>query len=259
MMDWWQKIASFWEPVRALLVEVGEVWGGGAVLVGLLVWLWRKMRKPKKHFPAGNPDFYKYYAEQIGKARKEVWVTSDGFNMNNPDSREYAAIMRAGFEKALGNGVVVRRFQILATMHINWLDELIAMKQSYGGCFRIFYNRAMENVSNVCAIDPDEKNCVSESMEHRTGKPFQATEAEDYVFDHRNKKKAEQTKRIVKNAIEDPATKEADVEALQQLKEDLLTERLEKFRVWREENPDSDNLSESGVFDEFVLARATRN
>lgn len=69
-------------------------------------------------------DFYMYYANQISQAKKEIWLTSDGFNMQNLSSFHYAEIIKNSMKIALNNGVKVYRFQILKTMHLNWIREL---------------------------------------------------------------------------------------------------------------------------------------
>lgn len=237
---------SLVEKVYVFLGDIDVIWGGLSVFVTLASVVWKFMHKPKKYFPSNDDNFYKYYSDQIAKAKKEIWITSDGFNMANSDSRRYAEIMLSGFNKAVSRGVIVHRFQIVETMHLNWLDELIRIKELQGDKLKIYCNKNISNISNVCAIDPLEKHCVAESMEHKTGMFGQGSKPVTYMFRHKDSDCSIRTMQIVKEAIERPGTNELNAEGLGRLKEDIFNERMKKLR--------KDGLRTSGVFDEFVIA-----
>ena len=238
---------NLWEKVYFLLGDIDAVWSGLSVFFSLTAVVWKLMHKPKKYFPSNDDDFYKYYSNQIAKAKREIWITSDGFNVSNSDSSRYAKIMMKGFDKAVSRGVIIHRFQIVETMHINWLDELIRAKKTQGDKLKIYCNQNILNMSNVCAIDPLGKHCVTESMEHKTGMRDQGSKPATYVFRHKDSDSSIRTMQIVKEAIERPGTKELNAEGLDRLKEDLLIKRMEKLRAWMASSESDDGLHKPGA------------
>ncbi|MDD9853500.1 MAG: hypothetical protein OXU78_06070 [Deltaproteobacteria bacterium] len=245
--------------IGTLLGQIDALWGGISALAAASLFIWRLVRKPRKHFPSNNEEFYRYYSAQIANAVREIWITSDGFNMVNPESRKYAEMMKSGFEKALSNGVIAHRFQILDTMHLNWIDELILLKEAHAENLKIFCNKTLHGIPNVCVMDPFHKKCVAERMEHSTGLLGQGSKPETYTFQHKDGQYAEKTLQIVKNAIEHPATRELDVEGLKELKRELLTERLSALKAWKSSPRNSGDIRESGVFDEYVIGQFIAN
>ena len=241
------------EQIRWLLGEIDTVWGGLSSIAAVAIFFWTKTRKTKRYFPQNDTDFYRYYARQISKAKKEVWITSDGFNMQSPKSQGYANLMKDGFERALSKGIVVHRFQILQTMHLNWIDELIKFKQSYDKNFLIYCNRSLQ-VPNICVIDPTERTCVTENMQHSQGDATQGTLPETYAFEHRSKSSADRMMRIMRQILEHPLTMELDEDNLRRVSQELLQERLAALRAWKSSHT-SDDIRQSGVFDEFVIAK----
>ena len=245
--------------IGTLLSQIDALWGGISALAAASLFIWRLVRKPRKHFPSNNEEFYRYYSAQIANAVREIWITSDGFNMVNPESRKYAEMMKSGFEKALSNGVIAHRFQILDTMHLNWIDELILLKEAHAENLKIFCNKTLHGIPNVCVMDPFHKKCVAERMEHSTGLLGQGSKPETYTFQHKDGQYAEKTLQIVKNAIKHPATRELDVEGLKELKRELLTERLSALKAWKSSPRNSGDIRESGVFDEYVIGQVIAN
>ena len=245
--------------IGTLLGQIDALWGGISALAAASLFIWRLVRKPRKHFPSNNEEFYRYYSAQIANAVREIWITSDGFNMVNPESRKYAEMMKSGFEKALSTGVIAHRFQILDTMHLNWIDELILLKEAHAENLKIFCNKTLHGIPNVCVMDPFHKKCVAERMEHSTGLLGQGSKPETYTFQHKDGQYAEKTLQIVKNAIEHPATRELDVEGLKELKRELLTERLNALKAWKSSPRNSGDIRESGVFDEYVIGQFIAN
>lgn len=245
--------------IGTLLGQIDALWGGISALAAASLFVWRLARKPRKHFPSSNEEFYKYYSTQIANAVMEIWITSDGFNMANPESRKYAELMKSGFEKALLNGAIVHRFQILDTMHLNWIDELILLKEAHAEKLKIFCNKTLRGIPNVCVVDPFHSKCVAERMEHSTGLLGQGSRPETYTFRHKDRHYAQKTLQIVKTAIEHPATQELDVAGLRELKGELLSERLEALRAWKSSARNSGDIRESGVFDEYAIGQFVAN
>lgn len=207
--------------------------------------------------PVSDESFYSYYSSKIATARGEVWVTSDGFNMSNEVSRRYANIMEPGFKAALANGAQVHRFQILETMHINWIDELLRLKAEYPRLFRIFVDKGAANVPSVCSIDAKSQDCVAEAFEGTRGGFCQGTVATDYSFRLHDQTKARQSQDIVESAIDAASADELSLKGLKHLRKQLFSERVEQLRKWYEEHDDA-NIANSGVFDEVVISHFVR-
>ena len=232
-----------------------------ATIIGGVVALWSvwdkfsRRRTYRQHFPKTDEEFYEYYAKQISSAKSEIWITSDGFNMDNQRSRQFARVMTGAFETALSNDVTVFRFQVVETMHLNWIDELIQLKTRYPDKFHIYANETIKSVPNVCAIDVDSRKCVGERMEHTTGAFGQGSQARTFSFVHRDNSYARSTRDIVKDLIDHSSTKEYSLTLLSEWKRKLLERRTKQLKVWVEENPNDVNLRNSGVFDEEVISK----
>lgn len=237
-----------------------EIILGVATIIGGVTALWSvwdkfsQRRSYKQHFPKTDDEFYRYYAEQISSAKSEIWITSDGFNMDNLRSHQFAKVMTGAFETALSNDVTVFRIQVVETMHLNWIDELIQLKEKYPHNFHIYANETIKSIPNVCAIDVDSKKCVGERMEHTTGAFGQGSQAKTYSFVHRDNSYARSTRDIVKDLIDHSSTKEYSLTLLREWKRKLLERRTKGLEVWVEENPNDGNLRNSGVFDEEVIS-----
>lgn len=210
--------------------------------------------------PVSDHAFYDYYASRIAGARNDVWVTSDGFNMSSKVSRRYAGIMEPGFRSALSNGALVHRYQIVETMHINWIDELIRIKSDYPRLFRLFINREAEETRSVCSIDANLDQCVAETFEGTSGGFCQGTVAASYSFRLHDRTKARQNQDIVESAIDASGAEELSMDGLQELRKELFQSRVERLKRWYEDNDDDEyvSLADSGVFDEVVVSYFVR-
>lgn len=235
-----------------------EIILGIATILGGITAIWffwdkyTQRKVYKQHFPQTDDDFYKYYAEQVSSAEYDIWLTSDGFNIENPKSRAYSKIMTTAFETALSKGVTLFRFQIIETMHVNWIEELVRLKEKYPNNFKIYANESIKSVPNVCAIDADHKKCIGERMEHVTGLFGQGSQARTYSFVHKDKNYAQSTKNIVEDLINHPTTKEYNLSSLRAWKKELIEKRTEHLVHWMSKNPNT-TIKESGVFDEEVI------
>ena len=232
-----------------------------ATLLGGVTALWFLVDKilvgPRRvYYPETNEEFYTFYASSIRAAQSSIWITSDGFNLRNPQSLHFAQLMTNAFRDALDRGVAVHRFQITSTMHLNWLPELAALKRDYPDLFHLYVNLSLSNVPNVCAIDPDTSRCLAERMEHRAAHFGQGSEAATYTFIRRNKQVASQTRSIVEDAIRHSATEELEFDDVSRLADTLLEMRVAALRAWRESLPTDArvDLALSGVFDEQVIS-----
>ena len=223
------------------------------------LWEKRDQRSQKSEVfkPTNIDEFYKYYSQQIANSQEEVWITSDGFNMKNPISKKYSEIMGKAFKKALKNGVHVYRYQILETMHINWIDTLIQVKKQFPKTFHVYINESLKQIPNICIVDPDCDECVYERMEHITGLLGQGSQAQSFVFRHGDKVSAQKHKNMVQNIIDHPNTQHMSVFELQALKQTLLAKRVAQLHKWRALNSQDNTVSLQayGIFDEQVLAQ----
>ncbi len=116
------------------------------------------------YVPKDRDDFYHYYSRQMSNARVEIWLTSDGFNMENFISAQYAQIMMQGMTQALRRGVKIHRFQMLRTMHLNWIPELKKLKQQFEKYYFIYVNPAFDAIENFCVVDPGTPYTLTEAM-----------------------------------------------------------------------------------------------
>ena len=64
----------------------------GTICLALFEYIKRSKLKHKVYFPKDVDEFYEYYSTQTLKAKKEIWVTSDGYNMKNPSSKKYTIL-----------------------------------------------------------------------------------------------------------------------------------------------------------------------
>lgn len=248
-------LAVYWiinphEPIEPWIIIASTLAG--------ITEVFRRQGLPNKtYFPDTIEEFYNYYSIQTDEAKEEIWLTTDGYNMKNPSSKRYGLQMLEARSRALSRGVNLHWFQVTCTMHINWIDQLLELKRNFSGNFHIHVNHTLTNVPNVCAIDPDLKTNISESMEHRTGMFGQGSEAVSAAFVHRDLKKAKRTKQIVQELIESPFTKELDEKGLENLKDSLCEERINMLIQWRDNHLSSEfpDVSESGVFDELVISK----
>ena len=209
--------------------------------------------------PVSTEAFYQYYASRIAGGSREIWITSDGFNMRNVSSHAYAEVMGSGFDAALANGAVVYRYQMTETMHVNWIDELARLKAAYPRQFRVFVNPTVAQVANVCAVDPGTARCVAEQFEGKRGGFGQGTVAADYSFRLHDREAARARQDVVQAAIDHPDAKELSAEGLEKLRAALFSQRVQQLEAWGQnpENEDAD-IADSLVFDEAVISHFVR-
>lgn len=220
------------ETYISTLAAFSEVFGLLAAAWGLIVsvFLWRSNRQrhhySKVYFPKDTVDFYAYYVEVVSKSKKSVYITSDGFNLCNPSSREAAAKMGAAQGQAISRGGKVVRYQMLRTMHINWLSEIVRMKRIHGSNYQTLVNAAFEQSGNFAVIDPGTRKAVVEFMFTYPGGLSQSTTARDFGFIHGHQAKADDTKSFFDRLLEHESTIEITEENYQEIARSLFDERV---------------------------------
>lgn len=244
VVDYISKTAD----VIAVLGLVGTAWG---MVASLLLWRSRRRRHrfTKVYFPKHSADFYDYYVSLIAKARKEIRITSDGFNLCNPGSRAAAERMGDAQTKAIERGATVLRYQMLQTMHINWLAEIVRMKRLHGPSYRTLVNPAYEQSGNFAVIDPGTRHAVVEFMLPDPGGLSQSTTARDFGFIHGHQAKADETKAFFDRLEQHELTFEIDEASYE-----AVARRLFEERVARHFSRDS----EFHLFDQEILTAQKR-
>jgi transcriptional regulator with XRE-family HTH domain len=212
-----------------------------------------------EYVPRNRDDFYSYYARQLSNARDEIWLTSDGFNMQNFISAQYAQIMMQGMAQALKRGVNIHRFQMLKTMHLNWIPELKKLKQQFENHYFVYVNPLFDNIENFCVIDPGTPHTLTEAMFVAMEEPTeQYSVAGIATFIHGNELWSDQFLKRFQMMLEQENTVNLSLDSLDQLYDDLLRERTQKVERWRQAHHAS-TLEElargSGIFDHEILSR----
>lgn len=201
-------------------------------------------------------DFYMYYASQISKATTEIWLTSDGFNMQNYSSFHYAKIIKNSMKRALDNGIKIHRFQITKTMHLNWIEELKNMKSLYGENYNIYINPKFDQIENFCVIDPGTTHTIVETMFSKIQPTGQYSTADVATFIHGNQSWSNRFLRRIQDVIHQKDTQVCTIEDLSLLYDQLFVERKQRLLQWKQENPyctDEESSHRSGVFDSDVF------
>lgn len=232
----------------AIFGLIGAAWGLAA---SIFLWQSRHRRHhySKVFFPKDSADFYAYYVDVVSKARKSVCITSDGFNMCNPSSREASAKMGTAQGLAISRGAKVVRYQMLQTMHINWLSEIVRMKLFHGDSYKTFVNPAFEQSGNFAVIDSGTREAIVEFMFTYPGGLSQSTTARDFGFIHGHQAKADETRAFFDRLVEHEATVEVTVENYK-----VIAQHLFEERVTRHFSRDSD----FHLFDEEILTTQKR-
>lgn len=197
-------------------------------------------------------DFYMYYSSQISQSKKEIWLTSDGFNMQNLSSFHYAEIVKNAMRIALDNGVKIYRFQIIKTMHLNWINELKKMKELYGNNYEIYVNSKFDGIENFCVIDPGTSHTITETMFSKIQSTGQYSTADVATFIHGNQSWSNRFLRRIQNVMNQKNTQTYSIDDLSHLYDQLFVERRQKLLQWKQENPDCTDEEcslGSGVFD----------
>ncbi|KAI9129046.1 CHAT domain-containing protein [Acaryochloris sp. CCMEE 5410] len=206
-------------------------------------------------------DFYMYYANQISQAKKEIWLTSDGFNMQNLSSFHYAEIIKNSMKIALNNGVKVYRFQILKTMHLNWIRELKKIKDLYEDNYIIYANPRFDEIENFCVIDPGTIHTITETMFSKIQPTAQYSTAEVATFIHGNQSWSNRILRRIQTVINQKDTQMYSASELSHLYNQLFLERKQKLLEWKQKNPnrtDEECSHGSGVFDSEIFGNLQR-
>lgn len=216
----------------------------------------RILLRQKVYLPKNREEFYRYYAERTKEATREIWLTTDGYNMENPTSRRFGRLMLQARRTALENGVSLQWFQVIQTMHLNWITYLQALSEEYPLRLFVYVNPVVAAVPNVCVIDPDAPRSVTERMEHRTGLLHQGSRALTATFYLGDRERAKRTRELVEELIAHPSTRLLRGEAFDDLRRELFRERLEKLQAWAAERGSvaPEDLRASGVFDEQVIS-----
>ncbi|MGE0371665.1 MAG: hypothetical protein AB7G40_05650 [Hyphomonadaceae bacterium] len=238
-----QTVVSTVADVIALLGFVGLIWG---VVASYLFWRagFRRYKFSRVYFPKDRQDFYTYYVEAVRKAKTGVYITSDGFNMCNPDSRMAAQRMNEAQSEAIGNGAIVVRYQMTDTMHINWLYQMALMREKHGDKYCCYVNPEFERVGHFAVIDPDTRQSIVEFMLPNPGGLSQATTARDYGFIHGHAAKAEVTKSAFEQIAAHGATTLVTPDNYREIARKLFESRL---------NRHFDTTTDFHIFDEEVL------
>lgn len=201
-------------------------------------------------------DFYMYYANQISQAKREVWLTSDGFNMQNLSSFHYAEIIKNAMRVAIDNGVKFYRFQIVKTMHLNWINELKKFKNTYGVNYTIYVNPKYDEIENFCVIDPGTSHTITETMFSKIQSTGQYSTADVATFVHGNQSWSNRFLRRIQNVINRRDTQNYSIDDLSCLYDQLFAERKKKLLQWKQDNPgctDEECSHGSGIFDPEIF------
>jgi transcriptional regulator with XRE-family HTH domain len=212
-----------------------------------------------EYVPKNRDDFYAYYSRQMSNARAEIWLTSDGFNMQNFISAQYAQTMMQGMAQALERGINVHRFQMLKTMHLNWIPELKKLKQQFEKHYFVYINPLFDTIENFCVIDPGTPHTLTEAMFIAMEQPTeQYSVAGIATFTHGNELWSDQFLKRFQMMLNQEHTVNLSLNSLDQLYDDLLMERTQKVERWLQAHQ-AFSLEEvakgSGIFDQEILSR----
>lgn len=211
---------------------------------------------PFQYISKSRDDFYAYYGRQLAAARKAIWFTSDGFNLHDPDSRRFAAFIGEKHAEALAAGAEVHRFQVIRSMHLNWVAELERVKARWGEQYFVHVNERLDEIENFCVIDPDTPHVVVETMHPEILAEGQYSVADFATFVHGNADLALRVMERMRRVVEHKGTRCLDLDGLAELRDDLFDERLSRLRRWVRRNPrwKAETLAEqSGIFDREVI------
>lgn len=241
-MDILQTVSTFADLI-SVAGFIGIAWGG---IASIFLWRarFRRHKFSRVYFPRNRQDFYDYYVRMVSCARKNVCITSDGFNMCNPESRAAAASMNAAQDKAIKRGATVERYQMTETMHINWLYQIVLMKKKHGKSYRTYVNPAFESVGNFAVLDAGTRRSVVEFMLPNPGGLTQSTTARDFGFIHGHVAKSDATRQTFIEIGNHPDTIEVTEENFHEIARTLFDKRLKRHL---------DPTSNFHLFDEEIL------
>jgi hypothetical protein len=121
---------------------------------------------------------------------------------------------------------VVERYQMTETMHINWLYQIVLMKERHGERYRTYINPAYEAIGNFAVLDAGTRRSIVEFMLPNPGGLTQSTTARDYGFIHGHAAKAETTQEAFDAIKAHPETIEVTASNYREIGRLLFEERL---------------------------------
>ncbi len=156
--------------------------GAGSTLVGILAtyFVTRKQRSAErekaeersvsfKYFSPSdgnefNEPFYKYFIEKINLAKRQIYVSGEGFGDH---SARIAGNYNDAIKTALRNNVRVVRVQTSRDTSEVWTSMLEGLVREFPASFELFVLRepTQAQMTSICIIDPELKEtCVVEMM-----------------------------------------------------------------------------------------------
>jgi cation transport regulator ChaC len=155
---------------------------GGAILGSLIAWLItylstrrRAVEVPTTSFkyfspPDGddfNEPFYDYFIAKINNAKRQIYLTGDGFGCKNLTGIRIAENYHDAIRRALRRGLTVVRIQTSRNTSQRWAEMLAELVGEFPAQFELFLPRESIGASmvSVCALDPEiADNCLVEMM-----------------------------------------------------------------------------------------------
>lgn len=115
-----------------------------------------------------NTDFYAYFMKRIEGAKREIYITGDGFNFApNSEGEKIARDFIAAYRVALKKGVTVTRLQTESKASDAWVNLIGDLIEEFPDSFHlnVIKDVAGGQLLSLCVIDPnDTRNCVVELM-----------------------------------------------------------------------------------------------
>lgn len=197
------------------------------------------------YIPDEETDFYREFSRRLRKAKSEIYLSGDGFEMTkrakdpgNQESADRADILDAAIIAAMNERRDLRftRFQITAVCTINWISRLIYMKERFDARFRILINPAYDHIGLFCAIDPKKYRCVFE---------WQVLSGRHYLTGHKHKgfgfiytNQAICQKLVsILDMIDENGQRDMSADDLRLLQKELWNKRVAQMRLETAANP----------------------
>jgi gamma-glutamylcyclotransferase (GGCT)/AIG2-like uncharacterized protein YtfP len=115
-----------------------------------------------------NTDFYDYFIKRIESAKREIYITGDGFNFTkNSEGEVIARKFIEAYRVALKNGVTITRLQTESKSNDEWVKLIGDLIEEFPDTFHLNVIREVAGgqLLSICVIDPnDARNCVVELM-----------------------------------------------------------------------------------------------